>query len=75
MKLVIPVWKIPTLPVAGSTERFPVRRVFCMGLNYLDHKRDIILTGTPGGIGPVKPGDIIEAGVGDLTPIKVRIGN
>jgi 2-keto-4-pentenoate hydratase/2-oxohepta-3-ene-1,7-dioic acid hydratase in catechol pathway len=35
---------------------------------------DIILTGTPAGIGPVKPGDVIEAGVGDLTPIKLRVG-
>ena len=34
---------------------------------------DIIMTGTPGGIGPVKPGDVIEAGIGDLAVVKVRI--
>ena len=43
--LVIPGWDIPTLPVVGSLERFPVRRVFCMGLNYLDHKREMGITG------------------------------
>jgi fumarylpyruvate hydrolase len=34
---------------------------------------DIILTGTPAGIGPTKAGDIIEAGVGELTAIKLRV--
>ena len=31
------------------------------------------MTGTPGGIGPVKVGDIVEAGIGDLPVLKVRI--
>jgi fumarylpyruvate hydrolase len=34
---------------------------------------DVIMTGTPGGIGPVKVGDIVEAGIGDLPVLKVRI--
>jgi fumarylpyruvate hydrolase len=45
MKLAIPGWEIPTLPVAGSSERFPVRRIFCMGLNYHDHKKEMGITG------------------------------
>ena len=45
MKLAIPAWDIPTLAIVGSDERFPVRRVFCMGLNYLDHKREMGITG------------------------------
>jgi fumarylpyruvate hydrolase len=45
VKLAIPAWDIPTLPIVGSTERIPVRRVFCMGLNYLDHKREMGITG------------------------------
>lgn len=45
MKLAFPAWDIPTLAVVGSDERFPVRRVFCMGLNYLDHKREMGITG------------------------------
>ena len=27
----------PSLAVAGSTDRFPVRRIFCVGRNYEDH--------------------------------------
>ena len=28
---------IPTLPVRGSRDRFPVRRVYCVGRNYAEH--------------------------------------
>ncbi|HEY9058108.1 MAG TPA: fumarylacetoacetate hydrolase family protein [Aurantimonas sp.] len=28
---------MPALPVRGSTETFPVRRVYCVGRNYADH--------------------------------------
>ncbi|MFD0886309.1 fumarylacetoacetate hydrolase family protein [Streptosporangium algeriense] len=31
----------PALPVAGRAERFPVRRVYCVGRNYLDHIREM----------------------------------
>jgi fumarylpyruvate hydrolase len=31
----------PTLAVAGSDERFPVRRVYCVGRNYADHAREM----------------------------------
>ncbi len=44
MKLAIPGWDIPTLAVAGSSERIAVRRVFCMGLNYHDHKKEMGIT-------------------------------
>jgi len=30
-----------SLPVAGRAERFPVRRVFCVGRNYADHAREM----------------------------------
>jgi fumarylpyruvate hydrolase len=35
---------------------------------------DLIMTGTPAGVGPVKPGDVIEAGVDGITTMKVTIG-
>jgi fumarylpyruvate hydrolase len=41
VKLAIPAREIPTLPIVGSNERIPVRRVCCTGLNYLDHKREM----------------------------------
>jgi fumarylpyruvate hydrolase len=32
---------IPSLAIAGSTERFPLRRVFCVGRNYAAHAREM----------------------------------
>ncbi len=41
MSYVIPVWNIPSLPVVGTTARFPVRRVFCVGRNYVEHQKEM----------------------------------
>lgn len=30
-----------TLPILGSTLRFPVRRIFCVGRNYAEHTREM----------------------------------
>jgi len=32
---------VTTLPVAGSNEQFPVRRVYCVGRNYAAHAREM----------------------------------
>src|SRR5580698_10538954 len=37
----IPILKIPTLAIARSNQRFPVRRIFCVGQNYADHAREM----------------------------------
>jgi fumarylpyruvate hydrolase len=37
----IPNLKIPTLSIARSNQRFPVRRIFCVGQNYADHAREM----------------------------------
>ena len=34
---------------------------------------DLIYTGTPEGVAAVKPGDVMEGGVGGLTPIRVAV--
>lgn len=31
----------PSLPIAGRTERFPVRRILCVGQNYVAHAREM----------------------------------
>lgn len=31
----------PTLGVVGSDDRFPVRRIYCVGRNYVDHIREM----------------------------------
>jgi fumarylpyruvate hydrolase len=41
MSTVIPSPAQPSIPVAGRAERFPVRRVFCIGRNYADHAREM----------------------------------
>ncbi len=35
---------------------------------------DLIMTGTPAGVGPVVPGDKISGGIEGLTPISLKIG-
>lgn len=136
-----------TLPVVGTADRFPVRRVYCVGRNYIAHVRemggnenrdppiffqkptgaivqngaiipyptmtkdfhyelemavalksggynipesetldhiygyfelkagDIILTGTPHGVGSVQPGDELVGTIDGLEPLTVRIGS
>ena len=41
MNYVIPPSPVPSLPVAGSNARFPVRRIFCIGRNYAEHAREM----------------------------------
>ncbi|EEW26964.1 fumarylacetoacetate hydrolase family protein [Rhodobacter ferrooxidans] len=38
---VIPCPALPSVAVAGSTARFPVRRIFCVGRNYAEHTREM----------------------------------
>ena len=37
----LPVITTPTIAIAGSAQRFPVRRIFCVGQNYADHTREM----------------------------------
>ncbi len=39
--MLVPVVKVPTVEIAGSADRFPVRRIFCVGQNYADHAREM----------------------------------
>jgi fumarylpyruvate hydrolase len=41
MTYAIPAPAIPSLPVIGSDQRFPIRRVFCIGRNYAEHAREM----------------------------------
>jgi 2-keto-4-pentenoate hydratase/2-oxohepta-3-ene-1,7-dioic acid hydratase in catechol pathway len=36
---------------------------------------DVILSGTPSGVGPIRAGDEIEARIGDWPPLKLRVAN
>jgi fumarylpyruvate hydrolase len=37
----IPAPGLPSVAVQGSAQRFPVRRIFCVGRNYADHAREM----------------------------------
>ena len=41
MKTIIPAPATATLPIIGSDQRFPVRRIFCIGRNYADHAKEM----------------------------------
>jgi fumarylpyruvate hydrolase len=38
---VIDIGPQPSLPVAGTDQRFPVGRIYCVGRNYADHAREM----------------------------------
>lgn len=40
-EFVVPVPDVVSLPVAGTDARFPVRRIYCVGRNYLAHIREL----------------------------------
>ena len=37
----IPLWDIPSLAIKDSKDRFPVRRIFCVGRNYVEHQKEM----------------------------------
>lgn len=63
MSFVIPAWDIPSLPVAGSADRFPVRRIYCIGRNYAAHAREMGADEREPPFFFLKPGDaIVQSG-------------
>jgi len=60
--LAIPALPVPTQPLEGSDQRFPVRRIYCIGRNYGKHVKE--MGGDPKEQPPVffmKPGDAAVA--------------
>ena len=41
MSYVIPVGAPPSVAVAGTADRFPVHRIYCVGRNYAAHTREM----------------------------------
>ncbi|UWQ14290.1 fumarylacetoacetate hydrolase family protein [Aliiroseovarius sp. M344] len=41
MTWAIPCPQQPSLPIVGSKDRFPVRRIYCVGQNYAAHAREM----------------------------------
>ncbi|EKE17689.1 MAG: hypothetical protein ACD_10C00319G0002, partial [uncultured bacterium] len=62
---------LPSLPISTSTDRFPVRRIFCVGRNYADHAREMGALEQADGREPpfffMKPSDALVSGAGEVT--------
>lgn len=44
---VLPVLPRPSVAIAGANARFPVRRIFCVGLNFSEHARELGFSRAP----------------------------
>ncbi|MBI5274831.1 MAG: fumarylacetoacetate hydrolase family protein [Burkholderiales bacterium] len=59
MSFVFPPAPTPSVPVLGRAERFPVRRVICVGRNYVEHAKEMGFTGREPPFFFFKPADAI----------------
>ena len=59
MSYVFPPAALASVPVAGRTERFPVRRVYCVGRNYVEHAQEMGFTGREPPFFFLKPADAV----------------
>ncbi|MEJ5988604.1 fumarylacetoacetate hydrolase family protein [Ramlibacter sp. PS3R-8] len=53
------------VPIVGRTERFPVRRIYCVGRNYVEHAKEMGFTGREPPFFFLKPSDaavVVNAG-------------
>jgi len=41
MNAAIPLWEIPSVPIVGTSQRFPVRHIYCVGRNYAAHAKEM----------------------------------
>ena len=55
-----------SVPVVGKAERFPVRRIYCVGRNYVEHAKEMGFTGREPPFFFLKPADaIVVANAGE----------
>lgn len=61
MSYVMPLPPVPSLPVVGGEPgaRFPVRRIYCVGRNYVDHAIEMGGSGREAPFFFMKPGDAV----------------
>ena len=55
----LPKVEVSTVAIAGSSERFPVRRVYCVGRNYADHAKEMGASGREPPFFFLKPADAL----------------
>lgn len=65
MSFVFEPMPVVSLPVVGKPERFPVRRIYCVGRNYEEHAKEMGFTGREPPFFFLKPSDslvVVDAG-------------
>ena len=56
---VIPALEQISVPVVGTTARFPVQRIYCVGRNYVDHAQEMGFTGREPPFFFIKPANTV----------------
>lgn len=56
---VIPALEQVSVPVVGTTARFPVQRIYCVGRNYVDHAQEMGFTGREPPFFFIKPANTV----------------
>jgi fumarylpyruvate hydrolase len=66
MAYAFPIWTPPALPVAGGSDSFPVRRIFCVGRNYAEHQKEMGGSGREQPFFFIKSAHALDAGGGNV---------
>ncbi|TWS96584.1 fumarylacetoacetate hydrolase family protein [Reyranella sp. CPCC 100927] len=72
MAYVVPPPSIPGIPVIGTSDLFPVRRIYCVGRNYAAHARE--MGGDPDREPPfffAKPSDAVVVAADPKNPVRI----
>ena len=66
MAYAVPMWDAPAVPISGSSDLFPVRRIFCVGRNYAEHQKEMGGDGREQPFFFLKSAHTLVAGGGDV---------
>lgn len=69
---------VPSVPVVGRAERFPVHRIYCVGRNYVEHAQEMGFTGREPPFFFLKPADavvVVNAGETGTLPYPTLTSN
>ena len=59
-----------SVPVVGTTARFPVQRIYCVGRNYVDHAQEMGFTGREPPFFFIKPANtVVVANAGETATV------
>ena len=61
MSLAFNLPQTPSLPILGTADRYPVRRIYCVGRNYEEHAKEMGFTGKEPPFFFMKPADALIA--------------